>query len=68
MFNCFAIIQKEGLSPNAVTLVCILKSCGSIEGIVVSEYVCQMWRVCKISELPIQDIVSWNALIGEYAK
>ena len=42
VFNCFAIIQKEGLSPNAMTLICILKSCGNIEGIVDSEYVCQV--------------------------
>ena len=45
MFNCFAIIQKEGLSPNAVALICILKPCDNIEGIVDSEYICQMWRV-----------------------
>ena len=50
MFICFALTQKEGLSPNVVTLICILKFCGNIEGIVVSEYVCQMWRVCKFSE------------------
>ena len=42
VFTCFAIIQKEDLSPNAMTLICILKSCGNIEGIVDSEYVCQV--------------------------
>ncbi|KAH7436780.1 hypothetical protein KP509_05G035800 [Ceratopteris richardii] len=28
--ECFEMMQQEGLSPNAVTFMCILKACGSV--------------------------------------
>ena len=93
---CFAEMRREGLYPNEVTFVCILNACGSMEDIdkgklihenivcrgfpgndialgnalVTMHAKCGMLVKAKevLEELPVRDVVSWNALIAGYAQ
>jgi pentatricopeptide repeat protein len=37
--DCFERMQREGTSPNAVTVACIVKDCGSIGALVKGEQI-----------------------------
>ncbi|KAH7279949.1 hypothetical protein KP509_37G044800 [Ceratopteris richardii] len=64
--RCFEQMQCEGHSPTAVTLVCVLTACGTIAAVDQGMYV-KCGAVAKAQQvlegLPVQDVVSWNALI-----
>ena len=91
--RCFKEMQSEGLSPNTVTFICILKACGINEGkqiheeivsrglllgenIVLTNALLDMYVRCGylsnayevLEQLPCRNVVSWNTLIGGYAK
>ena len=63
--HCFQKMQNEGIPPDAVTFICILKACGSTGAIdnsevIHEEIVSQGWLV--------KDIMLGNALVDLYAK
>ena len=94
--NCFERMLSEGLSPNVVTFVCILKACTSIgaidkgeeihnfiaskgwvdRDIILGTALVDMYAKCGmlvksqevLDELPIRNVISWNALISGYAE
>ena len=63
--KCYETMQGEGLSPDAVTFICILKACSSTgaldKGIEIHEYICRerMWE---------QNTQVCNALMDMYGK
>ncbi|KAI5069870.1 hypothetical protein GOP47_0016171 [Adiantum capillus-veneris] len=63
--NCFAKLQAEGLFPNSVTFICILKACGSIGAIQKGEEIHA--EVCKQGLLE-NDSMLQTALVDMYAK
>ena len=96
VLNCFQRLKSEGLSPDEVTFLAILKACGSIGAIekgtqiydeivsrrllekhnLLGNAVVDMYAKCGVlakaqevlEELPVQNIVSWNTVIGGYAQ
>ena len=94
--HCFDMMVRDGILPNSVTFLSILKACGSIgslekgeemhghvikEGllgkdILLGSAVVDMYTKCGamskaqevFDQLPIQDVVCWNALISGYAQ
>ena len=93
--RCFSRMKIEGLSPNVVTFISILKGCGSIGDLKNGEEICReiiiggllakdvmvgtalvdMYAKCGmltkarivLEQLPVRNIVSWNALIAGYS-
>jgi pentatricopeptide repeat protein len=63
--NCFECMQREGISPNIITLICILKACGSIGAIDKGR---QVHEELITEELLQTSIVLGNALVDMYAK
>jgi pentatricopeptide repeat protein len=89
-------MQLEGVRPDVVTYVCILKSCASIgainhgeglhskialcdglmENVIIINTLLHMYAKCGslikaqdvFAKAPIQNVVSWNALISGYAE
>jgi pentatricopeptide repeat protein len=96
VLNCFELMQSHGLSPDAITFICILKACGSTRAvdkgeqihreivnrgllesdIVLANALMDMYARCGhltkahrlLEELPIQDVITWNALITGYVQ
>ena len=94
--HCFDMMVRDGISPNSVTFLSILKACGSIgslekgeemhghvikecllgKDILLGSTVIVMHTKCGamskarevFDQLPIQDVVCWNALISGYAQ
>ena len=64
--KCFRQMQDKGVSPNAVTLICILKSCSSMEGIVDMNNQFQNEIVSK--SLLRENIMLGNSLIDMFGK
>ncbi|KAI5065527.1 hypothetical protein GOP47_0020222 [Adiantum capillus-veneris] len=93
---CVECMQGEGIFPNRVTFLCVLKACGSIRAtqrgkfvhaeiarqgllannIVLGNALVDMYAKCGafneaqqvLDELPVQNVVSWTALITGYAQ
>ena len=63
--NCFDWMQREGLSPNEVTLSCFLKACGSMGAIEKGE---QIHAEIANNGLLEKNIVLATALVDMYAK
>ena len=91
--DIFERMQSESLLPDAITVVCILRACGSRgaiergkqihgcwgfheEDIVFGNALVDMYAKCGvlakaqqvIEELPVRNVVSWNALISGHAQ
>ena len=91
----FRQMKDEGLSPDSVTYICILKACSSVsleigedihakvrkrgllqKDLILGNALVDMYGKCGLLEkarevfedLPVQDVVSWNALIGGYVE
>ena len=63
--NCFEGMQSEGLSPNSVTYICMLKVCGRMEALQKGE---QIHKEIVNKGLLKNNIVLGNALLDMYAK
>ncbi|KAI5064467.1 hypothetical protein GOP47_0021137 [Adiantum capillus-veneris] len=63
--KCLEQMEREGLHPNAVTFICILKACGSLGAACKGE---TFHDVISKQGLLGNDIVLSNALISMYAK
>ena len=94
--HCFEEMQHEGIFPDSVTFICVLKACGNIGAIKKGEYINEkivergmlkkdivlgaalvdMYVKCGVlekaqkalQELPVRDLLSWNALISGYVQ
>jgi pentatricopeptide repeat protein len=64
--NCLEQMQKEGLSPNVVTYICILKACGSIGAVDIGERIHD--EIVRRGLLEVVDsVVISTALVDMYA-
>jgi pentatricopeptide repeat protein len=63
--NCFELMRSEGISPNVVTFICVLKACGSKGTIAKGEEIHD--EIIK-KDLLRKDIVLGNALVDMYVK
>ena len=63
--SCFQKMREEGLAPDAITFVCILKSCSSMGNIEMGEEICA--EICKTGLLR-KDMLLQTALVDMYAK
>ena len=63
--NCFKQMENEGLSPNGVTYLSILKACGNIGAIEKGKQIHDQIRSRNLLE---KDIVLGNAVVDMYAK
>ena len=63
--NCFEQMQGEGLSPNGITFLCIVKACGSIGALDKGK---QIQEEVVSRGLLEKDIVIGTALVDMYAK
>ena len=63
--NCFERMQREGISPNAVTYTSILKACGSIGDIDKGK---EIHREVRSNRLIEKDILLATALVDMYVK
>ena len=94
--DCMKSMVSEGISPNVVTFICILKACGStgaiakgkeihdeivnrgflLKDITIGTSLVDMYAKCGalgkaqqvLEELPVRDVVAWNAMISGYAQ
>eukprot|EP00250_Pteridium_aquilinum_P013580 c21434_g1_i2 orf=419-3316(+) len=64
VFRCFEQMQSEGVSPNAVTIACVLRACGSIGAI---EKGLALHMEIVANELDTIPSIA-NSLINMYAK
>ena len=58
-------MQKEGISPNEVTFICVLKACGSIGSLELGK---EIHREISEQGLLGKDIVLGTALVDMYAQ
>ena len=65
ILHCFEQIQNEGLYPDAITFICILKACGTIGAIEKGK---QIHDEISSRGLLKNDLVLGNALVDMYAK
>jgi pentatricopeptide repeat protein len=63
--DCFEMMQNEGVHPNAVTLACILKACGSIGAVDSGK---RLHEAVASMGLLEKDVVLCTALVDMYAK
>ncbi|KAH7284481.1 hypothetical protein KP509_34G056100 [Ceratopteris richardii] len=63
--SCFESMQKENISPNAVTYACILKACGMLGAIDKGK---QIHEEIESQDLLQDDIVLGGVLVDMYAK
>ena len=63
-WNCFTQMQSEGLCPSVVTFVCILKACGSVNGIDKGRQIHNM----IVGTCLLENNVLGNALVDMYVK
>jgi pentatricopeptide repeat protein len=63
--NCFQQMQNEGLSPNGVTYLAILKACGNVRAIEKGK---QIHDQIRSQNYLGKDIMVGNALVDMYAK
>ena len=63
--RCFYSMQNEGISPDSVSFICILKACGSIGSLKIGE---EIHDEVKKQGLLGKDIVLGTALVDMYAK
>ena len=63
--NCFEQMQSEGCTPNVVTLVCVLKSCGCTRAIDKGEKIHDFFFSMGVLEM---DTAVGAALVDMYAK
>jgi pentatricopeptide repeat protein len=65
-WHCFKQMQSEGLCPNVITLVCILKACGTVNGMYKGR---QIHSILNFSWNQQEDgVVLGNALVDMYVK
>ncbi|KAH7279031.1 hypothetical protein KP509_37G002100 [Ceratopteris richardii] len=63
--NCFQIMQSHGVSPNAITFICLLKACVMLQRVDIGEEIhITMERNIYLDK----DIVLVNSLLDMYAK
>ncbi|KAI5066640.1 hypothetical protein GOP47_0019264 [Adiantum capillus-veneris] len=62
--ECFHQMEQDGVSPNAITLTCILKACGSIGDLKKGQEI----HAYVVIEQYEHDTVVGNSLVGLYAK
>jgi pentatricopeptide repeat protein len=65
VLQCFEQMQSEGLSPDVVTFICILKVCGTVGAIDQGK---QIHETISTRGLLKKDMVLGNALVDMYAK
>ena len=63
--NCFGEMQRDGVSPNAITLTCILKACGNTSDVEKGK---QIHDGIVSMGLLENDVVLGTALVDMYAK
>ena len=63
--KCFRQMQDEGISPNAITYICVLKACGIVGSIEIGE---DIDAEIKRQGLLRKDLTLGNALVDMYAK
>ena len=64
VFQCFDQMRREGLSPSAVTLSCVLKACGSIQSAEKGESIHAYIK----DDLLCNDVLVGTALVDMYSK
>jgi pentatricopeptide repeat protein len=65
-FSCFEGMQSEGISPNSITFVCILKACGSIGTIHKGKWIHD--EAVKMGLIESNNVILGNALVDMYTK
>ncbi|KAI5062763.1 hypothetical protein GOP47_0023302 [Adiantum capillus-veneris] len=63
--SCFKRMQKEGVCPNAVTFICLIKACGNAGAVEKGE---EIYEEVKRQRLLANDIILGTALVDMYAK
>ncbi|KAH7415842.1 hypothetical protein KP509_14G063100 [Ceratopteris richardii] len=63
--DCFEQMQREGVNPNAVTFICVLKACGSIGATAKGD---EIYEVIAKQGLLKSDGALGNALVDMYAR
>ena len=63
--KCFRLMQYEGISPDVITFICMLKACGSMGSVAMGE---EVHVKVKNQQLWKKDMVLGNALVDMYAK